>query len=138
MNNQLKNLIENYQTYLTYKRSSKKEELCLHEVPNYPWAKVGADLFYFDSRNYLLIVDYYSKFIEVIELTSTLSESIIYHLKSVFSRQGIPETLVTDCGPQFTSRGDFKILPKNGNSSTLKHLHTIHSLMAKQRGQSRP
>ncbi|KAJ0169624.1 hypothetical protein K1T71_014809 [Dendrolimus kikuchii] len=104
LNNQLKNLIMNCQTCLTYRKNNIKEKLCPHDIPKEPWSKVGVDLFYFKGINYILIVDYYSKFIEVIELTSTISESVIKHLKCTFSRLGIPQTLVSDCGPQFISK----------------------------------
>ena len=53
--------------------------------------------------NYLIVVDYFSRFPEAIKLTSVTSQSVITALKSVFSRYGIPEVLVSDNGPQFTS-----------------------------------
>ncbi|CAB3223790.1 unnamed protein product [Arctia plantaginis] len=103
LNNQLRNLIDNCQTCLTFRKNNSKEELRPHEIPSEPWVKVGMDLFYFNGINYLLIVDYHSKFIETIELVSTLSDSIIKHLKNTFSRLGIPQIVVSDCGPQFIS-----------------------------------
>lgn len=103
LNNQLKNIISNCQACLTYRKGNSKEELCPHDIPNKPWLKVGTDLFWFNGNIYLLVVDYYSKFIEIVELKSTLSTSIINHIKGIFSRYGIPETLVSDGGPQFSS-----------------------------------
>lgn len=49
------------------------------------------------------MVDYFSHYPEVIQLTSTTSASLINAMKSVFSRFGIPSTLVSDNGPQFVS-----------------------------------
>ena len=37
------------------------------------------------------------------KLSSIASLSMIQHIKSIFARQGIPETFVSDNGPQFTS-----------------------------------
>lgn len=49
-------------------------------------------------------MDYCSKFIEVKWLKSdTRSATVITHLKSQFTRHGIPETLIRDNGPQFSS-----------------------------------
>jgi len=48
-------------------------------------------------------VDYFSRFVEIQQLTSTTSVSVINVLKSIFSCHGIPITLVTDNGPQFIS-----------------------------------
>ncbi|XP_067947279.1 uncharacterized protein [Watersipora subatra] len=51
----------------------------------------------------LVIVDSYSKWPEVCITKSTTSTSTINMLRSIFSRWGIPEELVSDNGPQFTS-----------------------------------
>ncbi|KAK7096462.1 hypothetical protein V1264_005758 [Littorina saxatilis] len=53
---------------------------------------------------YLLAVDYYSRWIEIAHLTQTTSSAIIQHLKSIFGRQGIPEVVISDNGPQYSSR----------------------------------
>ena len=36
-------------------------------------------------------------------LPNTLSETVINHAKSLFARHGIPETVISDNGPQFIS-----------------------------------
>lgn len=62
------------------------------------------DFFEFNKRIYLLVVDYYSKFIEISIMNSNHnSESVIIQLKSIFSRHGIPEILISDNGPSFNS-----------------------------------
>ena len=73
------------------------------QLPDYPWQKAGTDLFVLKGATYLLVVDYYSRFPEVIQLKSTTSQSVIDALKAVFARYGIPETLVSDNGPQYSS-----------------------------------
>ena len=80
------------------------EPMTASELPDYPWQKVGADLFELEGIKYLLLVDYFSRFIEVVKLTSTTSTTIISVLKIIFSRYGIPERLISDNGPQFVSR----------------------------------
>ena len=81
-----------------------KEPLIPTQLPNRPWQRVGSDLFTLGRDNYLLVIDYFSRYPEVIKLTSTTSSNIISALKSIFSRHGIPETLVSDNGPQYSSR----------------------------------
>ena len=71
------------------------------ELPDYPWQKVGANLFELEGVKYLLLVDYFSHFIEVVKLTSTTSTTIISVLKIIFSRYG---RLISDNGLQFVSR----------------------------------
>lgn len=73
------------------------------ELPKRPWLKLGSDLFEYKGAMYLLIVDYFSRFVEILKLSTTTSISIIVALKTIFSRHGIPNTLVTDNGPQYSS-----------------------------------
>lgn len=61
-------------------------------LPDYPWERVATDLFELKGVTYLLLVDYYLRYIEVQKLTSTTSTSIITAMKAVFSR------------PQYVSR----------------------------------
>lgn len=72
--------------------------------PDYPWQVVGSDLFELKGEQYLVIVDYFSRFPEVIKMTTTTSAAIITALKSIFSRYGIPEVLRSDNGSQYASR----------------------------------
>ena len=52
---------------------------------------------------YLLVVDYFSKYVEVQKLSTTTAANVIAALKSIFSRHGIPSILVSDNGPQYSS-----------------------------------
>ena len=83
--------------------SPRKEPLMPSTLPAYPWQKIGTDLFALDGTMYLLAVDYFSRYPEVVKLTSTTSQSAINALKSLFSRHGIPEEVVSDNGPQYDS-----------------------------------
>lgn len=67
------------------------------------WAKLGCDLFEFDKKSYLATVDYYSNVFEVDRLDHLTSMGVIRKLKPHFARYGIPDTIVTDNGPQFAS-----------------------------------
>ena len=72
-------------------------------LPSYPWERIAADLFELKGSNFLLVADYYSRFIEVQKLTTTTSSNIISQLKAIFARFGVPATMITDNGPQFDS-----------------------------------
>jgi transposase InsO family protein len=61
-------------------------------------------MFEYRSEGYLLTVDYFSKFPEVCILPTQSSRSVITALKSSFSRFGIPGDVISDNGPQYTSR----------------------------------
>ena len=94
--------------------SPRREPLIPSKLPDYPWQKIGTDLFYLKKTNYILIIDYFSRYIEVIKLKSTTSQAIIEALQSVFSRHGIPETVVSDNGPQYSSN-EFDTFAKRYN-----------------------
>nr|XP_057937756.1 cytokine receptor family member b2 isoform X2 [Doryrhamphus excisus] len=79
------------------------EPLLTTEPPNRPWQRVAADLFQWNRAMYLLVIDYFSRYIEVANLTSTTAVSVINKMKAIFARHGVPETLVTDNGPQFSA-----------------------------------
>ena len=73
-------------------------------LPNHPWEKVASDLFDLEGKKYLLVVDGFSRYIEVQTLTTTTSASVIRALKAIFSRHGIPTVLMSDNGPQYSSK----------------------------------
>ena len=76
--------------------------------PDRPWGRVAADFFEHKGHNYLLVVDYYSRDVEICLVSRSVNTAeTILKMKKVFSRHGICDTLFTDNGPQFSS-GEFK------------------------------
>ncbi len=84
-----------------YQYQQTKEKLISHQKPAKPWIKLGADLFHFKGREYLLVVDYFSNYPEIALLEEATAECVITHMKSILARHGIPHTIITDNGPQF-------------------------------------
>ena len=82
----------------------RREPLITTSLPKYPWEVVGTDLFELQGQQYLLVVDYFSRYPEVVKLKSTTTSSVIALLKACFARHGIPEVGRSDNGPQFASR----------------------------------
>ena len=79
--------------------------LVLTQLPVRPCQKLGSDLFQFDGKTYVLLADYYSKFVEFTELKKDQeSSTVIEFFKEQFARHGIPEQVITDGGPQYSSR----------------------------------
>ena len=77
-----------------------REPLLTPPLPKHPWERVAADLFQLNGSTYLLVVDYFSRYSEVIKLNSTTSKTIISSLKSIFSHHSVPSVLMSDNGPQ--------------------------------------
>ena len=84
-------------------RSQAPEPLIPSPFPTLPWQQIATDLFDWKGSKYLLIVDYYSRYIETARLSSESSAEVIRHTKSIFARHGIPQVVVSDNGPQFSS-----------------------------------
>lgn len=104
MNDQIKKYINKCDICRSMDDKQQKETLLSHEVPRRPWEKVGTDLFVFDNKDYLITVDYFSNFWEIDYLADTKSVTVIKKLKAHFSRQGIPDLVISDNGPQYTSQ----------------------------------
>lgn len=65
MNKQIEELVNNCSTCCKYQHNAPKEPMQPHPIPERPWEREGADLFEFNRKNYIILVDYYSGFIEV-------------------------------------------------------------------------
>ena len=89
-----------------------KEPLIPHEVPQTPWTKLGSDLFHLDGKDYLLIVDYTSKYPVVKALGNTRSETIASAMSEIFSLFGPPTEVMSDNGPQYTGAPFQQLLSK--------------------------
>ena len=86
--------------------------------PDSPWKRVHVDFAGpFQGHTFFIAVDAYSKWPEVVVMPSTTSEKTIDVLRTMFAQHGLPEHLVSDNGPQFTSAEFSKFL--NGNR--IKH-----------------
>lgn len=85
-------------------QKQRAQPLITATLPELPWQKVGTDLFQWKQRTFLIIVDYYSRYVEVARLNRLSAEEVIKHTKSVFARHGIPELVISDNGPQYSSR----------------------------------
>ena len=77
-----------------YHNKPHAEPLINHHIKD-----VGIDLFEYQGEHYLVIVDYYSKYPEVVRMHSTSSIEVINQLKQIFGKHGIPQIVVSDNGP---------------------------------------
>ena len=104
MNQQIADVVSKCNTCNMFRNSQAEEPLKSHELPERPWLKIAADLFELDKQEYVVMVDYYSKFLEVSHLPNSKSKTVINHIKPQFARYGIPEVIVSDNGSEFSSQ----------------------------------
>jgi hypothetical protein len=147
MMSQIHDLVSQCSTCKQYANYQQRQPLQNHEIPDKPWFKLGSDLFEFKGEQYCLVVDYYSKFPEIVKLGKhSTSQAVITALKSIFSRHGIPRILVSDNGPcyasaefrKFVSDWEFVHItssPKypRSNGMAERYVQTIKNLLMKAR-----
>ena len=66
------------------------------KVPPHPWHTLGSNLFYHKQLDFLVVVDYFSKFLIVKKIPNSTSSTIIKELDSIFSEYGKPYLLCSD------------------------------------------
>ena len=103
INQQLTDLVKNCEVCIANQNKQCKEPLMSTSIPTYPIQLLGSDLMHWNNQDFLIMVDYYSRYFEIERLHSTRSETIIKKMKKIFSRMGIPEELRSDNGPQYAS-----------------------------------
>jgi len=118
INAQIQDMISKCATCLEMRNSQQKEPLIPHDVPDLPWRKVATDLFEVEGDHYLITADYFSEFFEIDDLgQSTKGQKVIKSLKAHFARHGIPDILISDNGPPYSS-DEFKDFTQKWN---IKH-----------------
>ena len=138
MSSQIEDKVSKCSTCSQFQKAQAKEPMVIQELPDRPWAKIGSYLFEFNCAHYLLSVDYYSKWIEIAnglaqwieiaKLSNINSNNVIWHLKSQFARYGIPDELISDNGPQYSSLA-FKEFSNNyGFVTQLPALSTLRQM----------
>lgn len=95
----IENLINKCSICEKFQKSQTKEPLENHELPSRPFQRIGIDIMYLNNTDYLVIIDYYSKWIEISKIDNKSSGEIICKLEVVFARFGIPETIICDNVP---------------------------------------
>ncbi|XP_052901553.1 uncharacterized protein K02A2.6-like [Anopheles moucheti] len=74
----------------------------------------------FEGFYFLVVVDAFSKWSVVYKSPGTTTSATIAMLRNIFARFGMPETLVSDNGPQFTS----SLFAEFCNSNGIEHITT--------------
>jgi len=82
--------------------------------PGGPWKRLHLDFAGpYLGKMFLVVVDAYSKYLDIIPMTEVTSARTIAALRHTFSYFGLPEHIVTDNGSQFTSAEFKKFLHYN-------------------------
>ena len=103
MSAEIKDFVAKCDVCLRYRPSQGKESLMQHQLAEGPWRKIGVDLCELPGRTLLVVVDYFSNYVEVERINTTTTSGVTKALRPLFARYGVPEMVFTDNGPQFDS-----------------------------------
>ena len=111
----IQKLVKSCQSCQAVKSAPSSAPLHPWAWPEHPWQRVHIDFAGpFKGRMFLLLVDAHSKWPEIHEMPATTADHTIALLRSVFAAFGLPEQVVFDNGPQFTSQEFANFLRSNG------------------------
>ena len=79
------------------------------KIPPYAWHTIGTDLFYWEHFDFLVLGDYFSKFLIVRKLPSLTSSPVCKEISNIFTEFGKPYIIRSDNGPCYASK-EFKEL----------------------------
>ena len=94
MNSEIDQIVSNCSVCAEKQNQQPAEPLKPTPTPDLPYNMVGCDMFEFESKKHLILVDYYSKYIDVMELRSESTTAVIKAMKTIFACHGIH--LITD------------------------------------------
>ncbi len=127
MTSEIKEYVSKCEICRKYENANQRETLMTHEVPEWPWQKIGVDEMELNGKHYLITVDYFSNFWEIDRLRRRTTNEIISKLKAHFARYGIPCTLVSDNAAQFTSEAFQNFMTKCDVEHTTSSPHYAQS-----------
>ena len=89
MNEDIKNIMKQYATYLDYQQTQPHEKTIPCDILCKSWEVVGADIFSINNNAQLCIVDCYSKFPIVKKSDGLSANKLIRTVKIVFNEFGL-------------------------------------------------
>ena len=112
INSDLKELVEKCDICQSQQNSTAIVQKYVSEVPPHPWHTLGSDLFYFQRIDFLVVVDYFSKYLIVRKIPNSTSSAVIKELGLIFSEFGKPQVFRSDNGPCYSSQ-EFEFFMQN-------------------------
>ena len=80
LNDDLKELVKKCDLCQSQQNSISIIQKYISEVPPHPWHTVGSDLFYFKRIDFLVVVDYFSKYLFMRKIHNSTSSAVIKEL----------------------------------------------------------
>lgn len=94
MSSDIRQICETCEVCAQFQTEQPREPMKSHTVLQLPWARVSVNLFQLRGKNYMVIVDHFSDFIELDYLKNTSGNIVIKTMKKNFARHRIPNECV--------------------------------------------
>ena len=94
-------------------------------VPPHPWHTLGTDLFYFRKQDFLVLIDYFLKFLIVRKILNSTLNAVIKELGLIFTEFRKPFILYSDNGPCYASQ-EFQFFMKDWNIKSITSSAYFH------------
>ncbi|XP_054278977.1 uncharacterized protein K02A2.6-like [Macrosteles quadrilineatus] len=114
MDSEIENMVKSCSVCQRTRKSASLAPLQPWAWPKHNWQRLHLDFASFEGKEFLILVDGHSKWIEVFYMPTTTARQTIEKLRHGFATFGLPTTIVTDGGPQFTSQEFNDFLSSNG------------------------
>ena len=83
--------------------------------PTRPWSRLHADYAGpVEGKMLLIVIDAHSKWIEATPVSAATAGTTVQQLRKLFAQFGLPETIVSDNGPQFAAEEFERFCKSNG------------------------
>ncbi|XP_064641926.1 uncharacterized protein K02A2.6-like [Lineus longissimus] len=103
INKDVEDLVSKCSTCQEYRPQDKKEPLIPHEIAKGPWMKLALDLFEVNGRMYLVLADYFTKYLIVAEMPPPVTcKKVMKEIRSACSFFGRPDEIISDNGGHYT------------------------------------
>jgi hypothetical protein len=105
LDNDIDNIILSCKTCQDVLPSNHREPITHKPRPSQPFQAIAADFCSFAGREYLITVDCYTDWPDIIPMSNnTTAKQVLSVLKASFCRTGIPDQIWTDEGLRFMSK----------------------------------
>ena len=103
MNKDIEVKVANCKVCQEHQLANARELMIPRETPELPWQSFATDLFSLENMDFVLVVDYYSRYFEIERLRNTKTSTVIKKIKAIFARHGVPQEVISDNGPQYST-----------------------------------
>ncbi|KAK7574018.1 hypothetical protein V9T40_011209 [Parthenolecanium corni] len=123
---EIENLVKSCDDCQKHQPQEPSTPLNLWNLPSKPWDRIHIDFTGpYNGLNWFVIIDAYSRWLEIFPLQNATSAAAIHKLRELLSRYGICRQIVSDNGSQFTSQEFTDFCRRNGIKLT--HTTPYHS-----------